>query len=370
MKKTTAVILAVLGIVLVLGGFALLVREDRAGGGWSSNWSRSITVSEGRTDPQNAQTQFQIDEDGEYQLSLSWLPEGTDRSDVSKLTAKDAGFLTSVVISDAKGRPIFGRSATAVYFDTTLVLEKGLYSMDFRYLTDREEYLEFARTYLCGSAQAELWAEDIDFDSLQKNGAFPMHYEMGVSPAGGWSLRATSIMLGVLLGLCLFVLMLAAITKGKHMKKPDYDERQELERGRAFQLSYFTLLICSGLVFCIDLSRALPQVDSTVLYGFGVFLSIAVYCVYCVWHECYFAMDEKKVSTILALGLIGLINLGIFVFNILGGRLFENGKLTFHALNLLAAALLLVLAAALLIKWLSDRKKAASGSEDGEENEA
>ena len=372
MRKTTAAALAALGIVLVLVCMELLIRSDRNGNdSWSSTWSRKIAVSDGKADPTVNRGNFQIEKDGEYQLYLSWLPEGCDRSDVSKLTAKDAGFLTAVVISDAKGRPIFSRSATAIYFDTTILLDQGLYSMDFYYMTDREEFMEFARTYLCGSAQAELWAEDIDFASLQKSGSWTMDFELRVAPAASWDARGSAVLLvGILFGLCLLVLMLAAISKGKRVENPRYDERQELERGRGFRSAFFTLLICCGLTFCIDLAKLFPTVDMVLLYGFGVFLSLAVYCVYCVRHECYFALNQKTVSVTVCLALVGLFNLIIAVSNILSGRMFENGRVSFHFLNLLCAALFLVLALALLIKWLSDRKKAASGSEDGEETES
>ena len=370
MRKTTAVILAVLGIVLVLGGVFFLTQNDKAGGGgWSSRWSRKVAVSEGRTDPASSVTDFSIDKDGEYQISLCWVPQGKERSDLPKITPADTGFVTAVTILDAKGRSVFGQSAVALSIDSTIVLEKGQYSMAFHYLADREEYLDFAKTWLCGSASAELWAEGIDFAALQKDGAWTMDYELHVSPAGVWNGTATAVLLGTVIGLCLVVLMLAAVTKGKRMTSARYDERQELERGRGFRYAFFTLLLCCGLAVLIDVSGVFPWADLSVLCGFGVFASLAVYCVYCIWHECYFALNERRSAVLICFALIGLFNLGIGLSNLLSGRMIENGRITFHAINLMCAALFLILALTMLAKRIHDGKHSSSDP-DEEETEA
>ena len=104
MRKSTAIILAIAGMLLLLGGVGLLIigglsKEDD----WSARWSHTINVAEQKADPETSQTDFQIDKDGEYQFSLSWLPQGKTQKDIKDITSGDLGFITAVVLFNEKG---------------------------------------------------------------------------------------------------------------------------------------------------------------------------------------------------------------------------------------------------------------------------
>ncbi len=358
MRKTTAIILAIISILLITvsSGFLIKGRSERSSN-WSSKWTKTVTVTDGRTDPAKVQTEFGVDEDGEHLLSLSWLPEGRTQKDIKDIAAGEPGFLTVITLTSPKGEVIYATSAAVVTIDTTLELERGTYRLDFRYLTDKEAYLEFAKKYLCGSEMAEQWAEMIDFSAFTKNGSWKMNYSLGISKTGSFGPLQIGLIVGILLGACLLVILIAIITKGSRMQSPKYDERQELEQGRGYRIAFYTLLACIGLVFCFQMMEMIPAGIAMFLYGGGVFLSAAVYCVYCIWHDCYFALNQKTSAVLIVFGLIAVFNLVLGIWSIIDGSLIENGQLNFHVLNLLCGALFLVVGLALLVKKLCSKKE-------------
>ena len=368
MRKTTAIILAVIGILLVTvsSGFLIKGCSERSDH-WSSNWKRTVTVTDGRTDPAKSQADFGVNEDGEHLLSLSWLPEGKKQKDLKDIAVGEPGFLTAVTLTDPKGDVVYATAAAAVTIDITLELEKGSYRLDFYYLTDKNTYLEFAKKYLCGSEMAEQWAEMIDFSAFTKSGSWTLDYSLGISRTGSFGFLQIGLLVGILLGVCLLVILVAIITKGSRMQSPKYDERQELEQGRGYRIAFYTLLVYIGLVFCFQMMEMIPAGIAAFLYGCGIFLGAAVFCVYCIWHDCYFALNQKTGAVLIMLGAIAALNLVLGVWSIIDGSLIENGQIGFRALNLICGALFLVVFAALLVKKLCSKKEASEEEEEAAE---
>ena len=141
------------------------------------------------------------------------------------------------------------------------------------------------------------------------------------------------------------------------MESPKYDERQEMDRGRGFRYVFFTMLIFIGLVFTIDMTGLAWHLDLTFLYGCGFFLGILVYAVYGVWHECYFALNQKTRTVLISFAFIGIFNLVLGLDSLLSGTIIENGRLSFRVLNLMCAALFLILALTIVAKKVRDSRE-------------
>ena len=90
-----------------------------------------------------------------------------------------------------------------------------------------------------------------------------------------------------------------------------------------------------------------------------------VHVVYCIWHESYFALNQKTNTVMISFVVIGLVNLLIGLINLANGNVIKNGRLSFAVLNLIAAVLFIVLFLTLLLR------KIVKGSEnaDAEEEE-
>lgn len=335
-------------------------------------WSRDITFSDGKVDPQMSHGIFQIEEDGNYYLSIKYLPEGSSLKSLEKHPESAPAFIAGCVITDEQGRLQYAISGRYFTVDTSNDLTAGTYNLDFYYFTDREAYVGFAKTYLCGSAMAEIYADGIDFPSLSnaadssiKQGTWTMNYALGFSKSGTLSSQGIAMLFVFLTSLCLVVLILALISKGPGLRER-YDERQELERGRGFKYAFFTMLFYFLIMVFIDASGLPLAADTSLLYCCGVLLGILVYMVYCIWHESYFALNQNMRSVMIALGLIGLSNFLIGLCNLFNGTLVENGRLTFRIMNLLCSFLFFALFLTMLLKKLVSSKSDSVGEEDDE----
>lgn len=339
----------------------------------TSEWSGDITFSDGKVDPQMSHEIFQIEEDGNYHLSIKYLPEGSSLKSLEKQPESAPAFITGCVITDEQGRLQYAISGRYFTVDTSNDLTAGTYNLDFYYFTNREDYIEFAKTYLCGSVMAEEYADGIDFpapsnvaESSIKQGTWTMKYALSFSRSGTQSNQGIAMLFVFLTSLCLVVLILALITKGPGWRER-YDERQELERGRGFKYAFFTMLVYLLVMVYIDAAGLSLAADTSLLYCCGILLGILVYMVYCVWHESYFALNQNMRSVMIALGLIGLSNFLIGLINLLDGTLVENGKLTFRITNLLCSFLFFALFLTMLLKKIVSSKSNSAGEEDDKE---
>ena len=93
----------------------------------------------------------------------------------------------------------------------------------------------------------------------------------------------------------------------------------------------------------------------------GICLAVLVHVVYCIWHECYFSMNEEPKRVLILFAIISVINVIITVRQGLAGELIENGMLTNQCANLMVAVMFGIIMVALAIKTLLKKRE---GEED------
>ena len=369
MRKKVIIITSLL-LILSLGSCVYWFGFSNADQSDTLEWSGDITFSDGKADPQVSHEIFQIEEDGNYHLSIQYLPEGSSLKSLERHPESAPVFIAGCVITDEHGKLQYAISGRYFTVDTSNDLTAGTYNLDFYYFTGREDYVEFAKTYLCGSAMAENYADGIDFpspsniaESFIKQDAWTMKYALGFSKSGAHSYWGIAMLLVFLTSFCLVVLILALITKGPGWRER-YDERQELERGRGFKYAFFTVLFYFWIMLYMDAADLPLAADTSLLYCCGILLGILVYMVYCIWHESYFALNQNMRSIMIAFGLIGLSNFLIGLCNLFNGTLMENGRLTFRIMNLLCSFLFFALFLTMLLKKIVSSKGDSADEED------
>lgn len=172
--------------------------------------------------------------------------------------------------------------------------------------------------------------------------------------------RRIGIALGVLVGI-LLVWILLKLTKNNGKIKCEYDERQEIVRGRGFKYSYFTLLLYMALYALLTLSEVALPVDNYMIMLIGLILSVTVQVIYCTWNEAYISLNANPKKLLVAFTAVGLVNLAIGVLSLIRGNLIENGILTFRAANLLVGIMCFLICLFVVLK-----RKLADGAEEEE----
>ena len=367
-KKSVASISALVALLLlIVAAVFTLDHGRREGTEFETDWSVTVNVKDGVTDPSQTTNEFTITKEGQYHLSLLGLPEGI--KEASKVKTSDLGFITTVLLLDAAGEEVFGNTGAAVRSDVTVELKPGNYQMLLYYHTDKAAFMNFASEWLCGSRTVESWASTHHFEELQKNGTWTIHYELGVYHDTFLDGYYVGVLFGVLFGACFCVILLCMITKGNHLQSAKYDERQEMERGRGFRYAFAASMIFIGGTLICTMMHLISFYTENTLIGIGLLIGITVYSSYCVLHEAYFALNQKCISFIVITFLVGFMNFAIVIFDIINGNLIVDGELGDGALNLGCATMLLTIGFLSLFKYLANKRQALETEEEDEEME-
>lgn len=163
------------------------------------------------------------------------------------------------------------------------------------------------------------------------------------------------VIAGVAVGLVLVFLLIRYFRTDKKIM-PQYDERQELIRGRGFKYAFYTSLVYFGLltltIFCLT-----EIVQPGVLTFLGVCLSVLVYAGYCIWHEAYFALNENPKRVMIAFSVIGVCNVIIGLSNLHEVPSLRSADATPGLLNLTCAMLFVGIFLILLVKHIANKRR-------------
>ncbi len=334
-----------------------------------SKWTSTIEVKDRVAYPASNSIDFKVDKAGEHTVYFSLIPEGYDKDTLGNVKLSNLGFITTLVITDSSDNVVYSSSQSAAFLDTVIFLEPGNYKVTFYYFTDEDEFYNYASTYICGSKEASQMSKDINFPSFIENGTTVFNYEF-CCLSKEKDLVFPSIMLGwgMVVGLLIAMLITEFIFFGKDGEKK-YDERQILEQGKAFKIGFFTLMIIVEALIILNMTGIATIADYPVFYQLAVFIGLGVYVVYCIWHESYFAINEKSTRVLIFFAFIAIFNLVISIFNFVNGLMIVDGRITFRVLNIFCTLLFLVVFAALLLKRIANAKSASSDDDDDEEDD-
>ena len=169
------------------------------------------------------------------------------------------------------------------------------------------------------------------------------------------------VTVGLVIGLLLVVVLLKFSRKDGSLKCK-YDERQELVRGRGFKYGFFTLLVYE--LFYMMYGYLLEGiVIREVIIIFGMALSVLVYVSYAILKDGYIAMNENPRRVEIVFLIVGAVNIFVVVMSIAEGHFFENGVISYSAVNLIVGVMILCVLALLLVKKYG-RIKSLEGQED------
>lgn len=169
---------------------------------------------------------------------------------------------------------------------------------------------------------------------------------------------SSGVLLGVTVGVILTIVLLF-VTKKNGRLKGEYDERQQLIRGKGFKYAFFFHLIFDGLLIVCNICEIDIPFETGAILLIGVGLSVCIYASYAILNDAYFALNEKVSSMIGIFAVLGILNfLGAFR-QIVAGEVIKNGIVTCNLNNLTVSLMLLEILIVLLIKKFIDKKEAS-----------
>lgn len=328
MKKKVIVATAVIFLFfLVLAGILIYAAvnggEDRAI--VQMNFTKEITVEDHVVQTEETSYQMVIEKSGDYVFYGKW------EADVS-------GLITGCKILDENGKEVFWFTAESCTMNSApFYLKKGEYTILLCYIASMEQWAEFAGDDFYTNEDYHFAAE----------GTFTIPYELRVEK--DFNFVGTMIALGMLMGGALAIFTVAVIKKGDGVKS-EYDERQELIRGRGFKYGFFTILIANYIYYMLWMAESIRFLSPDIALVITTLLGVCVSACYCIWYDGYFALNEKKGCFIVIAVVGGMINMVLGVWSFASGVAIYNGQLTFRSLNLFCGIMILIIGGVMLLK--------------------
>ena len=139
---------------------------------------------------------------------------------------------------------------------------------------------------------------------------------------------------------------------------PEYDERQTLVRGKAFQYGFYALLLYNAVyaMACAALERELME---PMLSGLlGVYVGLLVLGLYTIWNGAFFPVGAPQRLKVWLWFVLGVVCTVLSARYAQSGAFVADGMLTLECLQPIAGGTFFVLGAAILLRQRRDRREA------------
>jgi len=169
------------------------------------------------------------------------------------------------------------------------------------------------------------------------------------------------LLFGTVFAIVLVVLLLIRSRQTK-TKTAEFDERQLVIRGKAYQYAFFTSVAAAAVLLFLDLFDLAGSLSIGSAALIIMFAGLLVFVDYCIFHDAFYSLKDKN-RTYLLLCAWFTFSYGVSVIvQILDGQLTAGGDFRFvaYAVCFVFYADVLI---ALGIKAFADRKEGAADEE-------
>lgn len=169
--------------------------------------------------------------------------------------------------------------------------------------------------------------------------------------------------MGFICGFITVFVLIAVITalRRKRGVKIEYDERQLIARNAAYKYSFFTLIIYCILCGMLDVLSINWAILSVQMF-LGIFISVTVCVVICIYKDAYFGIEKNKNSIyyfVFLSCLIIFVNMFSFVSNFVYNKnsFISDGMLNENVVNPMCAGAFLIMMLSGIIKIIINKKE-------------
>ena len=169
-------------------------------------------------------------------------------------------------------------------------------------------------------------------------------------------INAFATFAGIMVGILLAVILIKAANRDGRFKT-EYDERQEVVRGKGFKYSFYTMIILSGVKICLEAGEIeLPIHRAVQAFGFMA-ICVLVYVTYAIMNDAYFGLNNKIDRYILIFAILAVVQTASAVAQGISGELIVDGILGFGGCSIVCAFLFVWIFALMIIKKATDGKE-------------
>lgn len=146
------------------------------------------------------------------------------------------------------------------------------------------------------------------------------------------------------------------ITTRNHSLRQEYDERQELVKGKGFKYGFFTMLIANLGTGYLNILLLEPIMDVTFAMVLAASLGILVSVHYCIWKDAYFSLNARPKLFIATMAVCTVAQYFFFAIN-LKFQVISHGMITYRGANLAIGVMCTFLLIDLLVKSICQKRE-------------
>ena len=158
--------------------------------------------------------------------------------------------------------------------------------------------------------------------------------------------------IGILVGIAVALgiwAIIAAFNK-KRGKRGEFDERQELIRGKAYQHAFIAVMLFSALYGLAVMMVEHPLMVDGLSALAAMFVGVVVFAVESIARDAFFTAKNRPKSYIILYAAIVLMQIVNIIGNYSEGPFVESGVLTMRVLPIVCAAVFTIVLVAILVK--------------------
>ncbi len=343
-KKNKIVLACVMGIMFVLSVVLYFFPRHN----YSTNTTVMVEIEDGVALRGKLQPTITVNKSGEYVMIMDWMDN------------EEPSFITGIFVTDGNGNEIFSGTGSLARIETLpKKLSKGKYRFNIEFLASPEAFDAFAKQH---GLDDEETVNPVASDFYKDGTAF-MKYTVSVRESGQQFTLAMLIG-AMIVGILLTVIILNVSRKGEACSQV-YDERQIVNRGKAYKYAFITMLIYMVLLeVCYAAADFVGSfkmpVDNMTLILVGILISVLVYAIYAILKDAYFRPDDNRSFLFGFYIVLTVMDIVIGIYHVINGDAVKDGMITFFGCGgLLAGIAMAILIAVVIIKRVQDKRSEA-----------
>ena len=160
---------------------------------------------------------------------------------------------------------------------------------------------------------------------------------------------------GIAVGLVICIAFFAiGNTNGK--LRTEYDERQQIIRGKSYTVGFYSMLIAAALMCVLSMGEIEVPIENAVLYFILLFVGIMSMVIHSVWNGVYWGLNNKKGSYLALFVICTVFNLGSGIMACVHGTMIREGKISTPFIYILCGLIFIIVGAVMVVRSIYDKK--------------
>ena len=162
---------------------------------------------------------------------------------------------------------------------------------------------------------------------------------------------------GLLIGI-IIVIILYKIVNTNHRAKTEYDERQQVIRGRGYMYGFYAFVIVECILLVLSIGEIPLPLSDFILHFCSIIIGCMVLCCYCIWKGAYWGINNNPKRYAIVFIALCILNAIPVIGAAAGGELIQDGRPGFAFVNLIVLIMFGVISVELIVKHIVDQRSA------------